>query len=98
MKWSSWQAYTLVISRTWVRAPGPHPFPYIFQLMFVCRFNVLDYCIPSKSSCPRVPGHSIKGQDLGNRVRSSQRVYMLVEKSARPKAYWAQIAGLHPPN
>ena len=50
------------------------------------------------SSRPRVQFHQFKGTDLESMVHVSQRLGTLVEKSARPEAYWAQIAKDLPPN
>ena len=46
MNWFSGKAYVLATSMTWVRAPGLHAFNIIFQLMFLCSFNVGDHYTP----------------------------------------------------
>ena len=61
------------------------------------QINIENASYAFKIKRPRVPLHSIKGQDLKTRVCLSQRPYMLIKRSTGPEAYWAQIAKEKPP-
>ena len=41
--WFVWQGIALVFIKTWVRAPGPHPFLIILHLTFLCNFSFKDH-------------------------------------------------------
>ena len=59
LKQRVWQGIALVFIKTWVRAPGPHPFHIIFHLTLICSFNAKAHHASTLSSRPRVPLHSI---------------------------------------
>ena len=96
---AQWWSVAVVNHRTWVRAPGPHPFPYIFPLnVFPYNFNTGSVSCTHSIKRPRVSSYSIKGQDLKTRVCLSQRCHMLVSKSTRLKDNWALNCWASPHN
>ena len=80
-KQHGWQRVVLVIIRTWVRAPGPHPFHIIFpSIIILCSFNTGSLPCNSPSSLPRICQDQSEGHSLRNIVDMSQHLHTLARE------------------
>ena len=73
------------------------PFHIFFQLIFICNFSSGVHHAPTKSNCPRVPEHSIKGSDLKNTVDLSQHPIRWPMKVNQAMNKWASNCWAIPP-
>ena len=95
---AQWQAQTLANYRTWVRAPGPHPFQYYFSINIPMQLQYSSTpCIPQIKPATRSIS-TIQGPRSEEHGTHESTLEYVSGEVKEAKAYWAQIAGPHPPN